>query len=786
MALHKLDQKFLRFLARQNAKLHRLLALKREAKQKLESTELIEMGFMLEKFLADHFDITLGQSLENWNKKQIVKREFVQRKIKAKYDNFEGEHPDFINEDKFTESFLQEGENEKLTNYARFALFTKEGQKLHQYGVLFNLPKPILPSFKIEESEIIYTKGDYFKKTREQNFLETKYCIYCHNQKKDYCRTKNPLNKQEGCPLDQPISEMNYAKAEGGVIAPLAILMVENPLCILTGDRICNDCKKACIFTKQTPVDVPSIESQILKDVLELPCGFEIYHLLTKWNPLDTVDFLPRLKNKHKVLVAGAGPAGIAACYYMLKAGFNVTLIDGQKLKRASASTSKREPSGFGGVMEYGITERWNKSLLPLAQSLLEREGGFAMAGGKKFGQDITVKSAKEMGFSHIMLCMGAGAPEMALSDFSLARGIFTASNFLMSAHLEKNWLERNLAFPVVVVGSGLTAIDAACLAKKYEGEVSIFMRGKLISSRSYNTNDLEVDEALYKKVHIFENKALVRLTYKNDSAGGAIVSGAIFQNKITGAEEFAEAKTIIFAVGTGQKNFPKDGFCSAYGDLNPSFQGSVVKAIASVKYGKDAAIKKILRKHPSLKKIDLKDRIYDIKQEGNLLCIKIKRGIKTPALPFSIFKLQTFQPLNHAIPLTLFENKNGILTFYIKNCGESFSTLAHLKKGEEVMLMQSSLNKHKFERVVCEDEDFARITKGVRMQDFVESKRKTLFYMQGKIEVKPKNNYYMFLFNEMGCMLSGVCSRCLTQKKDGSLFYSCKQNIVKLGSVKN
>ena len=44
---------------------------------------------------------------------------------------------------------------------------------------------------------------------------------------------------------------------------------------------------KACIYQKQEPVDIPQAETRTLKDVLELPWGFEIYSLLTRWNPLD-------------------------------------------------------------------------------------------------------------------------------------------------------------------------------------------------------------------------------------------------------------------------------------------------------------------------------------------------------------------------------------------------------------------------------------------------------------------------------------------------------------------
>ena len=89
-----------------------------------------------------------------------------------------------------------------------------------------------------------------------------------------------------GCPLDEKISEMNIVKARGNSIGALAIVAVDNPLCAATGHRICNDCMKSCIYQKQEPVDIPQIETRTLKDVLGLPWGFEIYGLLTRWNPL--------------------------------------------------------------------------------------------------------------------------------------------------------------------------------------------------------------------------------------------------------------------------------------------------------------------------------------------------------------------------------------------------------------------------------------------------------------------------------------------------------------------
>ena len=54
-------------------------------------------------------------------------------------------------------------------------------------------------------------------------------------------------------------------------------------MCAATGHRICNDCMKSYIYQKQEPVDILQVESRVLKDVLAIPWGFEIYSLLTRW-----------------------------------------------------------------------------------------------------------------------------------------------------------------------------------------------------------------------------------------------------------------------------------------------------------------------------------------------------------------------------------------------------------------------------------------------------------------------------------------------------------------------
>ena len=92
--------------------------------------------------------------------------------------------------------------------------------------------------------------------------------------------------------------------------------------------------------------------------------------------------------------------------------------------------------AGFGGVAEYGITVRWDKNFLKIIRLLLERREQFSLIGGGRFGGTVTAEDAFELGFDHIALAIGAGRPTVLDMPNGLARGVRTASDFLMALQL--------------------------------------------------------------------------------------------------------------------------------------------------------------------------------------------------------------------------------------------------------------------------------------------------------------------------------------------------------------
>ncbi len=412
--------------------------------------------------------------------------------------------------------------------YAAWATLSGQGPE----SVLFVSPDKVdhgdlLPAVHQEEHDGVacHVLGDDHRRRRQGFHLtdqgtdlagalgEANYCIWCHRQQKDSCarglRQKvkdgpapfrdDPLGVTlTGCPLEERVSEFQYLKAQGLALGALAVVAIDNPLVAATGHRICNDCMKACIYQRQTPANIPEVESRTLKDVLGLPWGFEIYSLLTRWNPLNLRRPVPKPASGKRVLVVGMGPAGFTLAHHLLQEGHTVIGIDGLKIEPLEAALSgvaadgSRRPfeaiadtgalyedlddrimAGFGGVAEYGITVRWDKNFLKLIRLLLQRRERFALFGGVRFGSTITLEDAWEQGFDHVALALGAGRPTILDLPGGLARGVRTASDFLMALQLtgaaKRNSIANmQLRLPVVVIGGGLTAIDTATESLAY------------------------------------------------------------------------------------------------------------------------------------------------------------------------------------------------------------------------------------------------------------------------------------------------------------------------------
>ena len=274
--LVRLDACFLDFLAERDAALHGRLLAARAAPDgiagKPESELILALAPELEDFLGELFGIA-GELAEMRRRHDVlaplysVKRLFVQRRAAKKYPpdvaatfNTDGalrrEVEALIGGEVTELAFATQVERwmqsetehaaalDTAARYAAWATHTVEGQHAHKGGMLFRVPHKIDPLHLVPvETEIVdgvtmlklpaahRRARDGFALTDPGTDLagaldQANYCIWCHNQGKDSCSKglkektgefkKSPFGVMlAGCPLDEKISEMNLAQAEG-------------------------------------------------------------------------------------------------------------------------------------------------------------------------------------------------------------------------------------------------------------------------------------------------------------------------------------------------------------------------------------------------------------------------------------------------------------------------------------------------------------------------------------------------------------------------------------------
>lgn len=760
LKLRELDQAFCRHLKKSDEGLaHRLELARNKSLPSLEESALIlDLAPYVEDFLGELFSIqkevaTLQEQTYALTPLYRAKRLFVQRVAVKAYSKDEA----LTFDGKVLQGQLAQIMGESYTDlaFARHVLETKDEDFLEiakQYAaweihqplprILFRLPRKIIPNELLSVQQ---------KSPSEEHALDqAHYCILCHNQGKDSC-SKSP----NGCPLEQKISEMNTLRVQGNILGALATIMIDNPMVAATGYRICNDCSKACIFQKQEAVNIPSIETQTLESVLNLPWGVEIYSLLSRWNPLNFKHPFPKEPTGYKVLVAGMGPAGFTLAHYLMNEGHQVVGIDGLKIeplpselltkpirewKDLKEPLDSRFPSGFGGVAEYGITNRWDKSFLLLVRILLERRSLFSLYDNVRLGSTLTLPQTFEMGFDHVALCFGAGRPNTLDLPHSLARGVRVASDFLMNLQLSGAALEDSLSnlqirLPIVVIGGGLTAVDTAVEALKYyprqvekflkrtkeigglppalsteeqeiaeefieharafragdfsvlEGASKILYRKGLEGSPAFRLNPDEVDLAFQEGIQFVENTSVEEIQ----------IDGYGHIKALKTEDKIYPCRTLLIATGTQPNQGYDNDRVSIYGDLDPQYQGNVVKAMASAKNGYPQICEKLIQSTPHLLKVDLEELLTTHVVSVNRLTPSIVEIIvKAPQAvknfkPGQFFRFQTYGPQSlEAIALTgaSSDPQNGLLSLIVLEMGGSSSLCQYLEKDEKVALM--------------------------------------------------------------------------------------------------
>lgn len=238
-----------------------------------------------------------------------------------------------------------------------------------------------------------------------------------------------------------------------------------------------------------------------------------------------------------KVAVVGAGPAGLACAHRLALKGHSVTILDA------------REKSG--GLNEYGIAAY--KAPGDFAQDEVDyilSVGGITIENGKALGRDFTLADLQGQ-YDAVFLGLGlAGVNALNVGGEELD-GVSDAVDFIAGLRQSKTKDDVPVGRRIVVLGGGMTAIDAAIQSKLLGAEeVTIcYRRGK----EHMNASEYEQDLAASKGVtirHWLAPKAVIGKDGK--VAGIEVAYTEIRDGKLvtTGESGIIAADQIFKAIG--------------------------------------------------------------------------------------------------------------------------------------------------------------------------------------------------------------------------------------------
>ena len=195
---------------------------------------------------------------------------------------------------------------------------------------------------------------------------------------------------------------------------------------------------------------------------------------------------LPRLKPgapvaDKKVAIVGGGPAGMAAAYFLGRAGVPVTLFE---------ATDQ-----LGGVVRHLIPS------FRIPHEAIDRDETIVRAMGAEVRLNTPVSSAKELegqGFTHVIFATGAqrhGDPRLEYGDYL---------NFTDVLSAIKRGAPPDLGPHVAVIGGGNSAMDTARAVRRLPGveRVSLVYRR---TRRYMPAQEEELEEALAEGVEFLE-----------------------------------------------------------------------------------------------------------------------------------------------------------------------------------------------------------------------------------------------------------------------------------------
>ena len=317
------------------------------------------------------------------------------------------------------------------------------------------------------------------------------------------------------CPIHQDIATYMKLAAEERYDDALRVILERNALPFITGTICAHPCQGACTRNfYETPVQVRNTK---------LKCAYMAFDKVLP-------DVKVRDESSVKAAVVGGGPAGMAAAYYLARAGAAVTLFE--------------KEDKLGGIVSKVIPD------FRIDQEVIDKDGELLAKLGVdvRLGAEAPAVADLKKDYDAVVLAVGASKRSTLKLDDKVA---VNALDFLEQFNAKKGAVD--LGKRVVVIGGGNTAMDTARAAKRCDGveEVNlVYRRSKRYMPADEHELLLAVEDGVVFKEQLapfkMEDGAIVchvtKLGDKDASGRASVVE--------TDEEVRIEADTVIAAIG--------------------------------------------------------------------------------------------------------------------------------------------------------------------------------------------------------------------------------------------
>jgi NADPH-dependent glutamate synthase beta subunit-like oxidoreductase len=160
-----------------------------------------------------------------------------------------------------------------------------------------------------------------------------------------------------------------------------------------------------------------------------------------------------------KIAIAGAGPTGLTAAFYLAMLGHDVTIFDAK--------------SEAGGMLRFALPDyRLPKSVLRQEVGLIERMGVHFVF-DTRIGFDLPLNELQDR-YDAVFISIGTWKDSWVYLPGTELKGVHTALHFLEAVAKKE---EVRLGRKIAIIGGGNAAIDSARTALRMGSEVMILYR---------------------------------------------------------------------------------------------------------------------------------------------------------------------------------------------------------------------------------------------------------------------------------------------------------------------